>query len=50
MDFSSLSSDRGKVAWLFATITKSYKPEANIWWNDESEAMLTSIVSKSDVK
>ena len=35
MDFCWLSSDRGNFAWLFSTITESYKPEANIWWYDE---------------
>ena len=50
MDFSWLSSDRGNFAWLFSTITESYKPEANMWWNGECKAMISSSVSTSDVK
>ena len=45
MDFSWLSSDGGNFAWMFSTITESYKPEANIWWNDESKAMLSNSIS-----
>ena len=50
MDFSSLSSDRGNFDWLFSTITECYKPDANIWWNDECKGILSSSVSTSDVK
>ena len=50
MNFSWLSSNRGNFAWLSSTITKSYKPEAKIWSNDECKAMLSSSVFTSDVK
>ena len=49
MDFSWLSSGRGNFAWLFSTITESYKPELTF---DEMSIKLCSAgsVSTSDVK
>ena len=39
MDFSWLSSDRVNFAWLFSTIMETYRPEADIWWNDGYKAV-----------
>ena len=50
MDIGWLWSDKGKFAWLFPTITESYRPEANIWWNDGCKAVLSSSVFTNDVK
>ena len=33
----------GNFTWYFPTITKSHRAKANVWWNDECKAALSSV-------